>query len=144
MDRQTGTQKRLLQYLHTVWEAALTVQNSLLILHYAVENGKEKVRLFIYIDNKSIMRAKGRPYISYTIFILGWLKSCPKIARGCFVNTIIWKSQNFFICCIPSHNLSLILAYLKKREVLIECHYVIICYSVKQKTVFCVSFVSAD
>jgi len=42
------------------------------------------------------MQVKVRPYISYIIFILGWFKSRLKIARGCFINTINWKNQNFF------------------------------------------------
>jgi len=52
------------------------------------------------------MRGKGHPCISYIIFILGWLKSRPKIARGCLINSITWKVQNS-LWCIPSHHLSL-------------------------------------
>ena len=49
------------------------------------------------------MQGKGRQYISYIIFILGWLKSRPKIARGYFINNVTWKDQNFFLWCIPLH-----------------------------------------
>jgi len=48
------------------------------------------------------MRGEGCPYISYIIFILGWLKSRTKIARGCFINNVTWKGQNF-LRCIPFH-----------------------------------------
>jgi len=50
------------------------------------------------------MRGKGLPHISYIIFILGWLKSRPKFARGCLIHNVTWKSHNFFLRCIPFHS----------------------------------------